>query len=112
IALAGVQFLLEEVGIHVDLLFGLGGLSLGGYLFSGSVIGLAFFLFLTLHVRGFRRAVLKTSRTVGRGIHWTVVDGPAWVLRQPLVRTVLDSRPVVLLRRYLLRPTLLAAALA
>jgi hypothetical protein len=95
------------------ILNGLGHFShlFGWHLHLGApekVLGLGLFLFGLIHVPAFRRAVAGGLRLLGRGLRAVFVDGPAWVLRQPLVRGVLDSGPLALFRRYLLKPLLWA----
>src|SRR5262249_47855777 len=72
------------------------------------VLALGLLLFGLLHVPPFRRAVAGGVSLVGRGLRAVLVDGPRWMLRQPLVRGLLDSGPLVLFRRYLLKPLLWA----
>jgi hypothetical protein len=74
-----------------------------------TVLALGSFLFALLHVPRFRCAILKGLRLMGQSIRLIVVDVPAWILRQPAVRALLDSLPIVLLRRYALKPLIGAA---
>jgi len=69
-----------------------------------TVLALGLFLFALLHVPPFRRTVASGLRLLGRGLRAVLVDGPAWVLRQPAVRAVLESRPVLLFRMYGMKP--------
>lgn len=68
-------------------------------------------IFALLHSALARRLALATARGVGLALHAAFVACPRWVLSRPLVRAILDSRPVLVARRYVLRPLVLAAAL-
>jgi hypothetical protein len=70
------------------------------------VLALGLFLFGLLHVPIFRRALAGGLSVVGRGLRAVLIDTPGWVLRQPLVRALMDSGPVALFRRYVLKPVL------
>jgi hypothetical protein len=63
------------------------------------------FLFLLIHVAVFRRAVVYLLRLVARGLRLVLLDLPRAVLRRPLVRRLLDSRPW----RWLVQPAIPAA---
>jgi hypothetical protein len=73
---------------------------------------LGVFLLLLFNVSGFRRLLGQGLRQVGRGLRTVFIDVPGWVLRQPPVRAVLESRPVLFFRRYLLMPLLLTGVTA
>jgi hypothetical protein len=66
-----------------------------------------FFLGL-LYLPAFRAGVVRGLRGGWRLLRGLLVDLPAAVLRLPLVRRVLDSRPVTLAARYGLKPALFA----
>jgi hypothetical protein len=74
-----------------------------------SVILLGVFLLGLLYSDRFRRLVLWPLRQAYRGARILFVDVPAFVLALPAVRRVLDSGPVVFVRRYVLKPFLAAA---
>jgi hypothetical protein len=74
-----------------------------------SVLVLGSFLFALLHIPRFRCAILWGLRLTGRTLRMALVDGPAWLVRQPAVRAILESPPVVLLLRYALKPLIGAA---
>lgn len=97
VALAGVQFLLEEVGIHVHLIED-----------PWTVGALGVFFFLLLHVPAFRRQVRAGLVVVGRAARATFLNAPAWLLGRPWVRAVLASAPARLLARHLLLPSIVA----
>jgi hypothetical protein len=69
-------------------------------------------LLLLLYVAPFRRAVGHGFWLVGRGLRGLFFDLPRAFLRVPLVRAVVDSRPAVFFRRYLLAPLVLAGLAA
>jgi hypothetical protein len=74
-----------------------------------AVLALGLFLFGLLHWPAFRRGVVTVLRWLGRGLRVVFLDAPAWVIRLPAVRAVLDSEPVLLFRRYALKPLVGAA---
>lgn len=57
-----------------------------------------------IYIEGFRRGCLKMWRTVYRGVRWLVVDLPAWLVRIPLVRAILESPIYRVVGRYLVKP--------
>src|SRR5262249_17778676 len=78
----------------------------------GTVGVLGVFLLLLLHAARFPARV-GAGLTVGwEGARKVVHDWPAAFLSRPAVRRVLDSRPVVVFRRFVLRPLVLAGAAA
>src|SRR5262249_36003761 len=99
-ALVFVQEIVHLVGIHLHLEPASTGITVG-------VLGL--FLLLLIHVPSFRRQVGKGVKASWRGLRTVVVDAPADFFRLPAVRRVLESRPVVLFRRYVLKAALAAA---
>jgi hypothetical protein len=64
------------------------------------------FLFGLMHSVIFRGWVLRALFVIGQGLHVVLLDLPAIVLKQPAVRWLLDSGPVVWFGRYLARPVL------
>jgi hypothetical protein len=77
-----------------------------------SFVLLALFLLPLLHVATFRRLVGTVLGWFWRGVRGVCYDGPAWVLRQPLVRRVLQSRLYLFLFQYVGKPLGVAAPLA
>ncbi|MBI1918093.1 MAG: hypothetical protein HYS12_25660 [Planctomycetes bacterium] len=76
------------------------------------VVGLlGVFLLLLIHSPPFRTATWRGTKRAWRGLRAVLIDAPAAFFNLPAVRRFLSSRPVVLFRRYLLRP-LASAALA
>jgi hypothetical protein len=63
-----------------------------------------------LHSAGVRTAALVLARGVGFAFLAVFLHAPRWVLKQPLVRAILDSGAVLALRRYVLKPGLVTAA--
>jgi hypothetical protein len=59
----------------------------------------------------FRRAARRAWRTLARGLRLLFYDGPRWILRQPLVRRVLDSRVAAVLGHWILAPLVPTALL-
>lgn len=64
------------------------------------------FLFLLLHVPGFRRGVVFALRRLGHGVRFLLFDAPRALLGRPLVRRLLRSW----FARWVLKPGLPAAA--
>ncbi|HEX7840675.1 MAG TPA: hypothetical protein VF469_24525, partial [Kofleriaceae bacterium] len=62
-------------------------------------------LFLLIHAPPFRRAVVYTLRLLGRALRFVLLDLPLALLRRPLVRRLLASRPW----RWLIQPAIPAA---
>ena len=58
----------------------------------------------------FRRQLLHAFRSVGRVLRAVLVDMPAWLLNNPLVRRLMDSPAVLAVWRFVLKPGLAAAA--
>ncbi len=75
-----------------------------------TVVALGFVLFALLHVSAFRGDVLDGLRLLWRGVRGLFYDLPVHLARLPLVRSVLDSSPFRLLRRFVLKPALVTAA--
>ena len=76
-----------------------------------SLVGLGSFLLGLMQVRKFRRFVwdvLRAFHHVARGV---CIDIPLRISRLPAVRAILKSTPVVLLRRYVVVPLLVALTL-
>jgi hypothetical protein len=71
----------------------------------------AFFVLL-INVAAFRRWVGKGFSLLGWSLRAVLLDAPAWVLRRPIVRAVVDSKPVTFFRHYLLLPVLLTGVTA
>jgi hypothetical protein len=102
-ALVFVEEMLHLVGVHFHLSPGQ----------KGTVVGvLGLFLLLLLHVRAFRAQVVTGLKHGWRGLRALLIDAPLWLVRQPLIRRVLDSPPVVFFTRYLLRPLLAGGVVA
>lgn len=81
------------------------------WLSPARVIGLGLVFFALLHSQTAFEAARAAVRLLFRGLTAVLVDAPRWVLRRPLVRAILASRAVALVRRFLLKPALLAAAI-
>ncbi len=75
------------------------------------MVPLGFFLLGLIHSRRFRGLVLAGLSQVGALIRGVLVDAPAWLVRQPPVRAILQSRAFDLAQRTILAPAL-AAGLA
>jgi hypothetical protein len=70
----------------------------------------AILLFGLIHSAGVRAAALGVLRAVGFVLRGIFFDVPRWILSQPLVRRVLESRAFVALRRFLIKPGIAGAA--
>src|SRR5262249_17698629 len=68
---------------------------------------LGVFILLLLHVSAFRSGVVRGLTAAGRGLRAVFYDAPVAVLRLPLLRRLLASRPLRLFFRYLFWPLLL-----
>jgi hypothetical protein len=97
VALAGLQHLIDEVLAHTTG----GGVVLKNF---ASVLVFGLFLLGLLHSSSFRASVAAFFQSAGRLARHALVDLPRWIYRQPLVRTVLQSRPVRLLSRFVIKP--------
>ncbi len=76
------------------------------------VLVLGLFLAGLIHVPPFRRAVGNTFAFAYRALHVLFVGLPSSLLRWPPLRRLLDSRAFAALKHYVLKPALLAAAVA
>jgi hypothetical protein len=74
-----------------------------------SLVILAVFLFALLHSPSFRRAVWQGIKLLYRAAHGLLIELPRFVLNLPGVRAVLDSRPFLLFKQWILKPLPFAA---
>jgi hypothetical protein len=100
VALEGIGHLLHVAGLEYHL----------ANLYSVACLGV--FLLGMLYARPFRQAVAAGLRGAGKGLRGLLVDAPAWVLERPVVRAVLQSKPVAVFGKYLLKPVLVASTVA
>ncbi|MEX2560599.1 MAG: hypothetical protein WD403_11830, partial [Pirellulales bacterium] len=68
-----------------------------------------FVLLGLIHVKGFRRVCSLAMRKLFRIARAITVDVPSWILRQPMVRQVIDSPPFRILVRYVFKPLVFTA---
>jgi hypothetical protein len=101
VVLEGLQHLAHLIGkytTHFEL-----------ELLSGpSVVLLGLFLVGILNFPGFRRRVGWALHGVGHAVYWLLISGPRALLYQPLLVRLYNSTPVVLIRRYLIKPAFCA----
>ena len=76
---------------------------------TGRLLVLGLTLLALIQSATARTAAWWVLSGVGRVLRAVLLEAPRWLLGRPLVRRVLGSRPVRLVRRVLLRPLLLAA---
>lgn len=102
VALAGLQHLVEHLvksdagaGIHLES--------------AGPVLVLGTVLLGLIHVPAFRDYVLRSLKLFYQCARRLVIDLPLWLVELPVVRRVLDSPPVILGWRFVLKPFALAA---
>jgi hypothetical protein len=69
-----------------------------------SVVGLGLFLFALIHSSWFRRRVTDGLALTWHAMMVMLHDWPAAFLRLPWVRTILESRPYLLLYQFVLKP--------
>src|SRR5262249_54943114 len=67
---------------------------------------------LLIHSPPFRAAIWRGTKRAWRGLRAVLIDAPAAFFHLPAVRRFLESQPVVLFRRYLVRPLVTAALVA
>jgi hypothetical protein len=77
-----------------------------------SVCLVGFFVLGLLYAPAFRRAVAQGLSATGRAIRFMLIDGPAWLASRPPLRWLLESLPMKLLRRILLKPLIAGAVIA
>lgn len=69
-----------------------------------SFLGLGFFILALIHVPPFRKGVVEILKLLWRTARITFYEMPLWLLKLPVVQTLLRSQPVALFRKYLLLP--------
>ena len=76
-----------------------------------SVLLLGAFLFGLAHIPPFRRQVWEGLRGLFRGLRAIAVTVPAWLVRLPFVKRLLESRPFLIALRFLVKPAVYTALL-
>lgn len=76
-----------------------------------SVLSLGFFLLGVINVPAFRAAAVRVAFALFRILRTIVYDVPRRVFQSDSIRAIFRSRPVVVFRRFLLRPLLITALL-
>ncbi|HEV3339376.1 MAG TPA: hypothetical protein VG125_03435, partial [Pirellulales bacterium] len=69
-----------------------------------AVFALGSLLLGLIYVASFRAACLRAWRLGYRGLHWLVVELPAWLLKIPFVRGILESPLYRFTGRYVVKP--------
>jgi hypothetical protein len=73
-----------------------------------SLVLLGLFLLALLHLPAFRRTVWQGVQWLYRAVRGLLIDWPWFLLHLPAVRAVLDSRPFVWFKRWVLKPLVVA----
>jgi hypothetical protein len=112
-AIATLEGLQHTVGLLIKKLFHyhielIQAESFGEMLQSPSVLGVAAFLLLMLHVPLFRRGVVFSLRMFGRGLRFALWRAPRALWRHPLMQSLLDSR----FTRFVIKPAIPAGIVA
>ncbi|MGH7140477.1 MAG: hypothetical protein ACREHD_32480, partial [Pirellulales bacterium] len=91
----------DEMARHVELIPP-GVLRLAVFLLGTFLLGL-------IYVEGFRRACLRACRALYRMARWLAVDLPAWLLKVPLIQTLLASPIYRFAGRFVIKPIVFTA---
>lgn len=70
-------------------------------------LGLGFFILALIHVPPFRKGVVEILKLVWKALRVTLYETPLWLIKLPLVQTLLHSQPVALFRQFLLLPLMM-----
>lgn len=70
------------------------------------IAGSGLFLLGMIHIDGFRSGVKRFATLFMRTVVGILVDVPIWAIRNPILRRIARSRPVLLFRRYVLVPAI------
>lgn len=73
---------------------------------SYSFVALGVFLLSLLHWPAFRAAVLAALSASARALIWLWLEVPRAIMQQPLVKSMLASRPFLWVKQFLLKPLL------
>jgi len=96
IVLSFLAHLLHKLGGEASILTSWSAIGIGGV-----------FLLGLIHLPRFRRGMWLVCSAVLRGLASIFIDMPVWAIRSPVVREILRSRPVVLVRRFVITPAVL-----
>lgn len=105
----GAFVILEGLQHIVGPLLKLFGVILPKLVQIPSIVGLGIFLLGVLYSSAIRSGVVTGLRWTWRALKGALYHAPLWILRRPLVRAVLRSRPALLLWRFGLKPGLVSA---
>ncbi|MDB5341188.1 MAG: hypothetical protein JWN70_6807 [Planctomycetaceae bacterium] len=75
-------------------------------------IGLGFFLMALMHVTSFRKGVVELLRLTWKILRVSLYDTPLWLIKLPVVQSILRSQPVVFFRQVFLLPLIATAMLS
>ncbi|MES2792628.1 MAG: hypothetical protein V4719_23655, partial [Planctomycetota bacterium] len=75
-------------------------------------LGLGLFLMALFHVPSFRKGVVELLRLLWKILRITLYDTPLWLVKLPVVQSILHSQPVVFFRQVFLLPLLATAGLS
>jgi hypothetical protein len=74
-----------------------------------AVVAVGTFLLGLIYVEGFRRACLRAGRALYRMGRWLATDLPAWLLKIPLIQTILASPIYRFVGRFIFKPFIFTA---
>ncbi len=75
-------------------------------------LGLGLFLMALIHVSSFRKGVVELLRLVWKILRVSLYDTPLWLVKLPVVQSILHSQPVVFFRQVFLLPLVATAMLS
>lgn len=103
----GAWFLLAGLDLLVAPYLGKAGLPISFYPLE-TFIPLGVFFLGLMHVPSVRLACRRVGRAIRKGFRAVFFDMPAWVMRIPILRAVVQSWPFQLFYWYLLKPVLVS----
>lgn len=81
------------------------------FMAPAAIGGVSAAVFALLHFQAARDAATWVLALLGSGLRALFLKLPGWLLRHPVVRAILSSDPVVVARRLIVKPALLAGGL-
>ena len=75
-------------------------------------LGLGIFLMALIHVPSFRRGLVELLRLTWKIARVSLYDTPVWLIKLPVVQSILHSKPLVFFRQVFLLPLVATVALS
>ncbi|MFT7621109.1 MAG: hypothetical protein ACI9WU_000270 [Myxococcota bacterium] len=100
--------ILEALQYIVRPLAGLAGMTAPPLVTAPSVIGLSLLVALHVNSERVRANSWRAAKALYRSLRGLLIDGPRWLADRPAMKAFLQGYAAVLLRRFVVRPLLLA----